>query len=353
MSIRKLGALLCAVLMIVTCVGCAPEPVNVDKDKLTLATTTTTTTRPIVQDGTYNPLTGEYDITDGAGTRPVALMIGNNDKSRPQYGIDQADLIVEMETEGGITRLMAVFTGAEQIPAQIGPNRSARTPFVKIATALDAIYSHAGGSEPAKALLATKIIDEIDALGYDGTAYWRDAGLRASKGLEYSMMTSGENIAGIIQKQGFRTTTDRLPPYDFATPIGTNAGEKVQVKFSTAQTISFVYNAETGTYTKSNGTLANGSEHTTADGGVITAKNIFVIYAKKVSEGNGITISFDFDKGGAGCAISGGKSREITWEMSNDGLIFREQNGSVAAAAPGKSYICVVSNAVKNPLVLE
>ena len=27
-------------------------------------------------------------------------MIGNNDKSRPQYGLDQADMYVEAETEG-------------------------------------------------------------------------------------------------------------------------------------------------------------------------------------------------------------------------------------------------------------
>lgn len=53
-------------------------------------------------------------------------MIGNNDKSRPQHGLDQADLYVEAETEGGITRIMAVFANAARVPSQLGPVRSAR-----------------------------------------------------------------------------------------------------------------------------------------------------------------------------------------------------------------------------------
>lgn len=58
----------------------------------------------------------------------MAVMIGNNDKSRPQYGLDQADMYVEAETEGGITRIMAVFANAARVPAQLGPVRSAGRP---------------------------------------------------------------------------------------------------------------------------------------------------------------------------------------------------------------------------------
>ena len=85
----------------------------------------------------------------GEGTRPVGVMIGNNSTSRPQHGIDKADLYVEAETEGGITRILALFANAERIPAQLGPVRSARSPFVTIAQAMDIVYAHAGGSTPA------------------------------------------------------------------------------------------------------------------------------------------------------------------------------------------------------------
>ena len=355
MTIRKIGVLLLAVLMLVTCIGCAPEQADpVDKDKLTLNTTTTTTTASTTAkpDKDLNPLTGEYDITPGADTRPIAFMIGNNTKSRPQYGIEDADMYFEGETEYGITRIMAVYAGTDQIPDQVGPNRSARTPFVQIANSIDAIYSHAGGSRAANKVLETKVVDDINALYYDGSTYWRDKDLWAQKGMEYSMMTNGENIAARIQKLGFSTTTDRAVPFLFGTPKGDGAGEKVQIKFSRAQTIGFVYDAKTNLYTKYNGTLENGEKHVMADGDVITATNIFVIYAEKYEENN-VTINFKFQNGGTGYAISGGKSREIRYELTGDKMTFFETDGSVAAVQTGKSYICFVDQAQRENTVLN
>ena len=113
MTMKKIGALLLSAALLLTCAACAPEePQPVDKDKLTLGTTTTTTTQSTTAkpDKDLNPLTGEYDITPGADTRPIAFMIGNNAKSRPQYGIEDADMYFEGETEYGITKRRACPT---------------------------------------------------------------------------------------------------------------------------------------------------------------------------------------------------------------------------------------------------
>ena len=57
----------------------------------TVGTTAPPTTSPPTQPkGDFNIFTGEDSLAAGADTRPVAVMIGNNDKSRPQYGLDQA-----------------------------------------------------------------------------------------------------------------------------------------------------------------------------------------------------------------------------------------------------------------------
>lgn len=353
MTMKKIGALLLTLALLLTCVACAPKTEPVDKDSLTLGTTTTTTQSTTAKpDKDLNPLTGEYNITPGADTRPIAFMIGNNTKSRPQYGIEDADMYVEGETEYGITRIMAVFSGAGRIPKQLGPNRSARSPFIQVANSIDAIYSHAGGSRAASKTLETKIVDNINALRFDGTTYWRDATLRAQKGLEYSMMTSGENIAARIEKLGYSTKTDRAVPFLFGNPKGDGAGEKVQIKFSRTQTIGFVYDQEANLYTKYNGTLENGVKHTTADGDVITATNIFVIYAEKYEENN-VTINFRFQNGGTGYAISGGKSREIRYELTGDKMTFFETNGSVAEVQTGKSYICFVDQNERENTILN
>lgn len=349
--LRKIGAILCAVLLTVCGVGCVESgdttTTTTKPPMLTVTTTTTTTAAPVLD---YNPLTGEYDINVGADTRPVAFMIGNNEKSRPQYGIDEADLFVEGETEGGITRIMAVFSGVDQVPDVVGPNRSARSPFITIARGLDAIYSHAGGSKPALNTLKTGVLDNINALYYDGSTYWRDKDLWAKKGMEYSMMTSGKNIAKRIKKLKYETDTDRGVPYVFGTPSGDGAGEQVQVKFSNYQTISFKYNAETGLYTKINGTLEKGKDHVMANGNVITTKNIFILYADRyveyTSSKKGRIYNFKLTTG-TGYAISGGKSREFNWKITKDGITFTETDGSTAVVAPGKSYICFVDTPQK------
>ena len=61
-----------------------------------------------------NPLTGEEKSFDyPEGQRPVAVMVNNimsansYQSAWPQSGLSQADVIFEMETEGGITRYMA------------------------------------------------------------------------------------------------------------------------------------------------------------------------------------------------------------------------------------------------------
>ena len=52
------------------------------------------------------------------------VMIDNMEDARPQSGLDKADVVFEIEAEGGITRYMALFynNGADKI----GPCRSAR-----------------------------------------------------------------------------------------------------------------------------------------------------------------------------------------------------------------------------------
>ena len=69
----------------------------------------------------YNPLTGldkADDLPDGQ--RPVAIMINNVQAALPQTGIGSADVIYEMETEGGITRMMAVYSDYTKVPL-VGP----------------------------------------------------------------------------------------------------------------------------------------------------------------------------------------------------------------------------------------
>ena len=82
------------------------------------------------------------------GERGVAVMISNVKPALPQSGLNAADLVYEMVTEGGITRLMAVYRDRTAIPL-VGPIRSARDQHVQLMIPLNCLYAHVGGSSYA------------------------------------------------------------------------------------------------------------------------------------------------------------------------------------------------------------
>ena len=81
----------------------------------------------------YNPLTGIEGYNEAAvGKRPIALVVENDPKARPQWGIDDPekspDIILEGEMEGGETRTLWFYADMNSLPSQVGPLRSARPP---------------------------------------------------------------------------------------------------------------------------------------------------------------------------------------------------------------------------------
>lgn len=84
--------------------------------------------------------------------RPLTVMIENHADSRPQSGLNNADIVYEAVAEGGITRFLAVFycaaiKGAEA-KYDLGPVRSARTYYLDLASeyADYPLYAHVGGA---------------------------------------------------------------------------------------------------------------------------------------------------------------------------------------------------------------
>ncbi|MFQ5420169.1 MAG: DUF3048 domain-containing protein, partial [Anaerolineae bacterium] len=94
-----------------------------------------------------NPLTGEL-MADSTilNRRPVACKLSNSPAryTRPQSGINDADILFEHVTEGRLTRFTAVFYG--RTPANIGPIRSARLIDVEIPAMYDAALCYSGAS---------------------------------------------------------------------------------------------------------------------------------------------------------------------------------------------------------------
>ena len=95
--------------------------------------------QPVQEEEPYNAalLTGLEKVrTIPKGRRFTAVMVnniseGSTQQARPQAGLSDADILVEIKAEGGITRFMALYENYETMP-RVGPVRSARHQFFQL-----------------------------------------------------------------------------------------------------------------------------------------------------------------------------------------------------------------------------
>ena len=91
--------------------------------------------------GPTSPTTGLP--TDKPVYRPVIVQLDNEATGRPQYGIQEADIVYETMIEGADTRLTALYN--DILPEKVGPVRSARVYHQQLAAEWDPIFIHQGG----------------------------------------------------------------------------------------------------------------------------------------------------------------------------------------------------------------
>ena len=143
-----------AAVLVVVLAGGSPKGASTSSSTTTTSgsgstSTQTSTTRPHpVVSSKICPLTGRAAPGDTAPQHPaLAVKIGNDPASRPQSGLDQADIVYEEMAEGGITRYMAVYQC--QSAPQIGPIRSVRWDDWHILEQYGhAILAYSGGITP-------------------------------------------------------------------------------------------------------------------------------------------------------------------------------------------------------------
>jgi hypothetical protein len=142
--------------------------------------------------------------------RPIAVMLASDPEARPLSGLRAAEVVFEVPvTPTGITRMMAVFQCME--PDEVGSVRSARSAFIPLVQGLQAIYAHWGGERDVLADLDAGIADNVDALKYEGTVYYR----KSSVPRPHNGFTTLEALREKADELGY-TATASLSPYAHA-----------------------------------------------------------------------------------------------------------------------------------------
>lgn len=340
---RLTAAVLTAALLL-TLVACGG---NSDPESGSSAPTTTATTTTPPPKGDLNALTGEYDLST-KNNRYIGYVITDEDSRHIQLNIEDADFYFESETEGGIPRILAVFSSVDRIPDEIGPVRSARPHFAKFAYAMDMIYCHIGGS--------TSGLNTIKQLGIDDvrSAEQTSATLANSPNRSWNRKVFPKTkVLNEIKQRGHSTTTTYAGPYQFGEKEGAQPATTVDVKISGSYRMAFTYNAESGLYQKHRNSVDT-PVHTTHTGGTIEVSNVIVMFDNRFVDPNDAK-RYDFTmQSGDGLLASGGKSRSIKWKITSSGLKYYEADGTTPlTVSVGKTFVCLTNKDFKSQTTVK
>ena len=314
----------------------------------TTVPTTVETEPPVVY---RNPLNGE--VLDAPYTgRPTAVVINNIKACLPHHGVSEADIMYEIETEGGITRCLAVFSDLTDI-GTIGPVRSARSFFNNVAVSYDAPIIHCGGSEKGRTggygdgsgrISDWEHIDQV----YNGKYFFRDEDRYYNKGYnwEHTLFTTGEDLLRGLADKGYTSTEERDYGLQFDEEVKLDGfvANSVVVSFRGDKTSSFEYDAATGLYKMSQ----YGSEYIDGNSGEqMTFKNVMVLYTSQWNRHDGeySRSYYDLVGEGEGYLAINGEIVKIKWsrEALREQFVYTLEDGTPITLGVGTTYVAVAS----------
>lgn len=234
----------------------------------------------------FFPLTG-LQVDDPANvSRPaVTAKIENSRASRPQGGLDKADVVFEAVVEGGQTRFLAVFHSTDA--DVVGPIRSVRPSDPAVVSPFGGIVAYSGGIQRfVDAMRATglKNFDETSA----GNAFRR----RSDKAAPHNLYTS---TGGLYDKAGGGSTPRKfaefLPPGQPFAPAGAVPVTAVGLPVGSSVRVDYAWQAATGTWARS----TDGVAHTAEGGGQIAPTTVIIQFVPYEATG-------EVDTTGAGVA---------------------------------------------------
>ena len=269
--------------------------------------------------------------------RPVAVMIDNDTKALPHYGLSEADVVYEMMNSTAnkrVTRLMAIYKDWQNV-GQIGNVRSTRPTNILLASEWNAILIHDGGPFYNNPYFKSTGISHLSG-GFSR--------VKNGKAQEFTEYVLKNDIAKQVTTAAIPSTYTNPAAMNHwkigATNLSAKAGNipanLVQLNCFRLTKPYLSYNANTYDYYE-NKKLAKDGEDKKAPSfaNVILQNCTFTQYDK-----NGYLI-YNVIGQGAGWYITGGKAIPIMWAKASETGIthYYDLSGAEITLNPGKTYI--------------
>lgn len=347
---RALRALICLSMAgVLSLAGCSPKqeeptpsptPVVVTASATPEpAATAQATVAPTVAPFVGNPITGDTSFT--GEFKPVLCVFDTASGALPQAGISQADVLYQVQVEGGETRMLGLFLTS--IPEKAGPVRSARTAFVSIQQMWGCLFVHHGGAE-------NKALPQVDAYGqiadygiehfdgiYDSAYFWRGSEHKAPHNSYTNLQKCVADSQGAPEAKGF--VFGELPQ-------GGAAAQQIDFAYSSLAKEHYDYDQEQGLYRR----LHNGKKLVDAENSEqVAVSNVIMIKAPFHDNLDYLKRGY-YEMTGRGEAVicRDGQSFSCTWVQENrtDMIRFVDEQGNDIPLKVGKSCVHILPDTV-------
>ena len=311
-----------------------------------------------------DPLTGE--VKHGRG-RIVGVMVNNicnsaRQNARPQRGLSAAPVLIESKVEGNISRLCALYSGAEGIP-EVGPLRSGRDQFLQLIMPWQALYYHDGES-----VFCTQYVSQWDyaglnigGKGYFNTPTHPQVAHRDPRGgvvaYEHTEFTSGGEICQAAQNAGIDLTYDYdatfFPFADYRTGEtvlldGCPGGRDVTVRHSANYQSAFHYSDPDQVYRMEMYSARTGRFEAAVDelnSQQLAFENLLVCFAPIAAYpgDSGDVQQVQYIAGGEAFYFTRGRVRPCQWsKLAPDLPLEVTDNGQPVTFNRGRTYLAIV-----------
>jgi len=305
-----------------------------------------------------NPLTGGLmEETAVLDRRPIACKLSNfpASQTRPQSGLNSADVLYEHVTEGHLTRFTAIFYGTA--PEAIGPIRSARLIDLELPAMYDAALCFSGAG--------TGIYRELSASDFGGRilrsnseGFYRTGD--ETKGYEHTLYAEPFGLWNELEGMGENVPPNFGKGMVFASepPVGGTPATTIDIIYPSID-VQWVYNEENGRYWRWSDAVPHLDGSTDEQ---VNFQNLIIPFVNTIEDVNiceqvnaanqCVAFSLEIQLWGSGDAIiyRDGQRYDVTWHRDgrNDMLNFTDTDGNPFPLQVGNNMIQVVPTYLAN-----
>jgi hypothetical protein len=293
----------------------------------------------------FAPLDGLAADPSLANRLPLAVMVDDNVRTRPQAGYTHASIVYQAPNDGGEDRYMLIFQGQDS--ALVGNVRSTRPYFAAWASEYGAALGHYGGDWTALRIVREmngRFLYDIDALSGAGAAYYRD---RSAGVAPFNAFTSTDRIRSAARARGapelmsgalaLRPFADDLPAEERP------SSGSINVPYRRGDT-SYRYEPDTNSYLRF---VAGRPQVDLLDGSRVSARNVIVQFVRLTYDPieRHHRVQMDYIGRGRAIVFRDGLAIEGTWRKSGRSELTRffDESGNEIGLVRGSIFIQVVA----------